>query len=371
MSINGAPGESITDEQFNEIKGLTGVESVYKNMRTQVSVLVPEDIINPRFAQIMAPVLKDKVKDSIVLGNNELVCYGEAGFAELKGSLRSGTADPEAIDRDNGVVLLVTNRLFDDKTRRVVVLDAAEFKVGDTIYLSTGGNTVFSGDTSGRSVKVTGIVSKDSLGGDHAESGSIRMITTEEVYSSITGNANCKQIGVRIKKGADRGPVAGYFKELSRKDPRYKYIDMYEALQEFKNSMTAVSIFLYGFVGVVTLIGCLNIINTISTNLILRTREISMLKAVGMTDNSLKKLVCLEGIFYGMIAAVYGGITGALMSYIATIILTDVREIEWIMPWKLIFTGAVGAMLITLVSGLIPLKRINSGSIVEKMRIVE
>ncbi|MFD2877246.1 FtsX-like permease family protein [Paenibacillus rhizoplanae] len=44
------------------------------------------------------------------------------------------------------------------------------------------------------------------------------------------------------------------------------------------------SIILYGFIGVIVLIAFLNIVNTVSTNLILRTKEFAVLKAIGMTQ---------------------------------------------------------------------------------------
>jgi len=43
-----------------------------------------------------------------------------------------------------------------------------------------------------------------------------------------------------------------------------------------------ISIFLYGFIALITLIGATNIFNTISTNVALRRREFAMLKSVGL-----------------------------------------------------------------------------------------
>ena len=43
------------------------------------------------------------------------------------------------------------------------------------------------------------------------------------------------------------------------------------------------SIFLYGFIIVITLIGITNIFNTITSNMNLRSKEFANLKSIGMT----------------------------------------------------------------------------------------
>ncbi len=131
------------------------------------------------------------------------------------------------------------------------------------------------------------------------------------------------------------------------------------------------SIFLYGFVGVITLIGCVNIFNTISTNLILRTRELSVLRSVGMTRKGIRKMVSLEGVFYGATAAVYGSVIGLGLSYLLFKILIDLREFPWTVPWNNVLTAVLGALLITWAAGYLPLKKINGRNIVEQLRMEE
>jgi len=46
----------------------------------------------------------------------------------------------------------------------------------------------------------------------------------------------------------------------------------------------------------------------------------------------------------------------------------NIREFQWIIPWKNIITACIGAAIIALLSGVYPLKRINDKIIVESMR---
>jgi putative ABC transport system permease protein len=155
------------------------------------------------------------------------------------------------------------------------------------------------------------------------------LITTEEVYKKIVGKDALKGITIKLKKDADREKVSEYLKGISTNNPKIKYTDYSEDAKEHRKINIIISIFLYGFVGVITLIGCLNIINTISTNLILRTRELSMLKAIGMSNGGIKRLVCYESMIYGIVSAIYGGIIGTGLSYVLFNILMEMSEFPW------------------------------------------
>ena len=78
---------------------------------------------------------------------------------------------------------------------------------------------------------------------------------------------------------------------------------------------TLISIFLYGFIAVIALIGITNIFNTITTNMNLRQREFAMLKSIGMTTKEFNRMIHLESIFYGTKALIFSIPLGTLISY--------------------------------------------------------
>ena len=59
--------------------------------------------------------------------------------------------------------------------------------------------------------------------------------------------------------------------------------DIQESEEAEKSMVLIISIFLYGFITVITLIGITNIFNTITSNMELRQKEFAMLKSIGMT----------------------------------------------------------------------------------------
>lgn len=73
------------------------------------------------------------------------------------------------------------------------------------------------------------------------------------------------------------------------------------------NAMTLViSIFAYGFIIVISLIGVTNIFNTITTNMRLRSKEFAMLRSVGMTKREFNRMIRLESLFYGLKSLIIG-----------------------------------------------------------------
>lgn len=65
------------------------------------------------------------------------------------------------------------------------------------------------------------------------------------------------------------------------------------------NLLTIAKVFIYGFITLITIIAIMNIINTISNSMNERRREFAMIRSVGMTPASFKKMIYLEAIRYG------------------------------------------------------------------------
>ena len=92
-------------------------------------------------------------------------------------------------------------------------------------------------------------------------------------------------------------------------------ITNYEAQYRADRSLhLVVAIFLYGFITVVALIGVTNIFNTITTNMELRAPEFAMLRSVGMTGREFRRMIWLEGMFYGGKSLLIGVPLGILLS---------------------------------------------------------
>ncbi|WP_313758288.1 ABC transporter permease [Tissierella sp.] len=365
------------EEIYTQLKSTKDIERIYKVKRAYGEVLIEENKISKKMLE-MTPYLLDKKKDDLARINNvQVTTIGDENFEKLKGLLKEGIVDIKALNEENGVLVINNTYAYNQKTGRNFLIEGYGLKAGDKIQYASYYRDRQEDETVYKELTVAGVLDKGILGMEYNLNGSINIITTEAIFDkllTIDEMSDTKELEsdlrmfIEMKNDGNIESVRAYLDELEEITPGLNYIDYAESAKENRVASIIVSIFLYGFVVIITLISSINIINTISTNIILRTKEIAMIKAVGMTQSGIKRMVALESLFYGIYAAIFGGIIGTGLSYILFNILMNIREFQWIIPWKNIITACMGAAIIALLSGAYPLKRINDKIIVESMR---
>lgn len=145
----------------------------------------------------------------------------------------------------------------------------------------------------------------------------------------------------------------------------YSIANYEESHRSEKSTQLLISIFLYGFITVVALIGVTNIFNTVTTNLELRTPEFAMLRAVGMTGREFRRMIWLESLFYGGKALAVGIPLGVVISYCFHLAMKQGIETAFLFPWSGILIAAAAVMIL-----LYGIMRYSMGKI-RKKNIVE
>ena len=139
-------------------------------------------------------------------------------------------------------------------------------------------------------------------------------------------------------------------------------------VKEQKQMIMLISIFLYGFITVITLIGVTNIFNTITSNMELRQKEFAMLKSIGMTKKEFNKMINLETILYSLKALIYGiilGLLGTLAIYKALAIKIDSGMY---IPYNAILICAVFVFILVFIIMKYSINKINKQNIIETIR---
>ena len=141
-----------------------------------------------------------------------------------------------------------------------------------------------------------------------------------------------------------------------------------EIAQSDKQYLIIVSIFLYGFITVITLIGVTNIFNTITSNMELRQKEFAMLKSVGMTKKEFNRMINLETLMYSTKSLIYGvllGILGTFAMYKAFAIKVD-SGIN--IPISAIIISIVFVFVLVYIIMKYSIKKINKQNTIETIR---
>lgn len=129
-----------------------------------------------------------------------------------------------------------------------------------------------------------------------------------------------------------------------------------------------ISIFLYGFITVITLIGVTNIFNTITTNMILRSKEFAMLKSIGMTNKEFNRMIRLESIMYGTKSLMIGIPIGLVLSYAIYKSFAIKTNYGLMIPWWPIIISIIFVFIIVGITMKYSLNKINKQNIVETIR---
>jgi len=139
--------------------------------------------------------------------------------------------------------------------------------------------------------------------------------------------------------------------------------------QEMDSIKLVFSIFLYGFVVLIALIGVTNIFNTISTNVALRRREFAMLKSIGMTPRGFSRMLNYECIFYGLKSLLYGLPVGIAVSYWLFTSIRDVFSFGFTLPWREIVICVAAVFVIVFMTMLHSSSKLKKENIIDALKV--
>ena len=123
---------------------------------------------------------------------------------------------------------------------------------------------------------------------------------------------------------------------------------------------------------ILALIGILNFINSMTTSILSRYREIAMLQSVGMTGRQVKQMLIYEGIGYSIL-----GLFGSLiLSVIASLTVVRMMGAEltyftWHFTMLPVFLCIIPLILITAIVPLVCYNKMAQKTVVERLRIAE
>lgn len=134
-------------------------------------------------------------------------------------------------------------------------------------------------------------------------------------------------------------------------------ITNYTKQKEDEEKLSAMmSIFLYGLLLVISLIGITNIYNTITASMNLRKREFEILKAIGMSNKQFNKMFVYESLIYGVKSLIIGIILGTILSYALYCIINTDLALKYYFPAVQMIIMAVLTILVIYMSNKIACK---------------
>lgn len=148
----------------------------------------------------------------------------------------------------------------------------------------------------------------------------------------------------------------------------YFYEDNTKGAEDEKDMLYITSVCIYGFILIVALICVVNIINTLSTSMALRRREFAMLKAVGMSEKTFRKMIIYESMFYGTKALFYGLPISTVFVLLTRYPYKETMEKNIGLPWSGYAISIAGVFIVIGITMLYSTSKIRKENVVELLK---
>ena len=113
---------------------------------------------------------------------------------------------------------------------------------------------------------------------------------------------------------------------------------------------------MYGLLGFAVLVALIGIVNTLALSIVERTREIGLLRAVGMTRRQLSSTIRYEAGIVALIGTALGIVLGIILGWLASEAARSNFPV-FTMPWVPLVVIALAGLLCGIVAGALPARR--------------
>lgn len=371
VTINSDLNNSSIDHMSRNLQKINNVEKLYKQYEAQnFHAKIPG---NKQIKELQGNgLLYEKVKDNdqiVETMKMHVKAYDGNSLKKLAESITSGTLDITKLNREKGVILVKQAASKDMNTGKTYIGPLSTFKVGDEIQILKEQQERNSTEKI-EPVKIAAIVESDIFNASRTLD-TITVITSEQVAESITKSSQTlKGFEIQLKNQSQAKDTVLNIQKALEGDAAIQVMNNVDGNAALKDDMLFMKILAYGFIAVITLIGSVNVLNTITVSIMMRRKELAALKSIGMSQKDLKKMVIYEGLLYGFFGSIQGIFFGCMLSYIIYMAVASKVSFEWTIPYQACFITFVTALLISYVAVLIPLRKIQKDNTIDVIREV-
>ncbi|GAA2579900.1 ABC transporter permease [Streptomyces tubercidicus] len=160
---------------------------------------------------------------------------------------------------------------------------------------------------------------------------------------------------------AQEGPSEELAKQIRHAlgdSPLLKVQDHADLRKENAASIDMVLNVSYGLLGMAVIIAVVGVVNTLAMSVFERTREIGMLRAIGLARSGIKQMVRLESVVIALFGAGLGIAVGVFCSWAAgNLVSQGLPTYELLLPWGRLALFVLIALVVGMLAALWPARR--------------
>ncbi|MFG2999007.1 FtsX-like permease family protein [Streptomyces sp. NPDC048340] len=143
--------------------------------------------------------------------------------------------------------------------------------------------------------------------------------------------------------------LAGYPQVQVRNQADYKEL--------IRGQISVMLMLVYGLLALAIIIAVLGVVNTLALSVVERTREIGLLRAVGLSRAQLRRMIHLESV----VIAVFGAVLGLGLGLVWGLAMQQVLELQGMtaleIPWPVMGAVVAGSVVVGLAAAVLPALR--------------
>ena len=214
-------------------------------------------------------------------------------------------------------------------------------KVGDTVMLQFASGNL--------PAKVTGIYQSTYVVGS-------AMIP----FSTLT-DAKLKRadsgISVNAAPGVDKIELGKRIEAVTKPFPTVTVQNQKDFAESQRSQVNQLLYLIYALLGLAIVIAVLGIINTLALSVIERTREVGLLRAVGLSRRQLRRMVRLEAIAIAVLGALLGVVMGIVFGVVLQRSASDQGITDLGIPWVRLLVFVLVSALVGVLAAVLPARR--------------
>lgn len=243
------------------------------------------------------------------------------------------------------------SKVYGDSNYVLAICDTdSPLEIGDKIQI---GN---------EELEIAGLLKYDPFNSDGSANGQITIITSSETFIRLTGINGYLLIMIQTTKTVTDEDIAAISSVVDENCP---FQDRRE--QSTAGTYMAFQICIYGFLVTITLVTVLNIMNSISMSVSARINQYGAMRAIGMDEHQVTKMIAAEAFTYALSGCVVGCAIGLMVSKLLydTLITEHFSYATWSVPIVPLVIILMFVFVAAIVAVYTPSKRIRNISVTE------
>ncbi|MCX4910657.1 ABC transporter permease [Streptomyces sp. NBC_00878] len=139
--------------------------------------------------------------------------------------------------------------------------------------------------------------------------------------------------------------------------PQVQVRDLADYKKLIHDQIAVLLYLVYALLGLAIVIAVLGVVNTLALSVVERTREIGLLRAIGLARRQLRRMIRLESV----VIAVFGAVLGLALGLVWGVCVQQVLALQGMnalaIPWTTIVAVVVGSAVVGIVAALLPALR--------------